>query len=113
MTIKEYIVGKFEAFNISEAILADVMTEAGLDIEQDYGSDVSQSTGEAMCRICEELVFAPKLKSVSEGGMSLSWDMSSLGKYYLWLCRRYGRKPNKDTLGMMDMSVIIDRTSSW
>lgn len=113
MSIREYIATKFEAFRISEASMADLVIESGLDLDGDYDSDVQRTVGEAMCRMCEELVFAPRQTNISENGFSESWDYANLGKYYLWLCRKWGIAPNKDTIAALGVPTIIDRTSSW
>jgi hypothetical protein len=58
-------------------------------------------------------VLAPRLQSVNESGFSLSWDFATLGKYYLWLCRRYGVSADSDTLQLLGISTITDKTDIW
>ena len=114
MTIREYISQKLSAFgNVSEAQLLDMSLSGKFGLEDEYREDNSQSVGIAMVGGIEEIVFAPKMKSVSESGFSMSWDYDGLGKYYLWLCRKWGVTPNEDVVGMLGISMIVDRTNCW
>lgn len=114
MTIREYISQKFVSFGeLSEAQLLDMSLTGHFSLEDEYNDDVAQSVGTAMIGGIEELVFSPKMKSVSENGFSISWDYGELGKYYLWLCRRWRVTPNQDVLDMLGVSMIIDRTDIW
>lgn len=114
MTIREYILQKFAAFGeLSEAQLLDMSLNGKFGLDDEYNDDVSKFVGIAMISGIEEIVFAPKLKSVNENGFSISWDYGDLGKYYLWLCRRWGVAPNEDVLDMLGVSMIIDRTNIW
>lgn len=114
MTTGEYISQKFAAFGtMSEAQLLDMALSGKFSLEDEYSEDNARSVGIAMVGGIEELVFAPKMKSVSESGFSVSWDYDRLGKYYLWLCRKWGVTPNDEVLGMLGISMIIDRTDSW
>ncbi len=114
MTIREYISQKLGAFgNISEAQLLDMSLSGKFGLEDEYRVDNSRSVGIAMVGSIEEIVFAPKMKSVSESGFSMSWNYDGLGKYYLWLCRKWGVTPNEDVVGMLGISMVIDRTNCW
>lgn len=114
MTIGEYISQKFAAFgNLSEAQLLDMSLAGGFGLDDEYETENAGIVGKAMVAGIEELVFAPKLKSVSESEISFSWDYEGLGKYYLWLCRKWGVAPNDEAAGMLGISMIIDRTDSW
>lgn len=114
MKIREYISQKLSAFgNISEAQLLDMSIAGGFGLDDEYNEDNVCSVGISMVSGIEELVFSPKLKSVSENGFSMSWDYDGLGKYYLWLCRKWGVTPNEDVMGMLGISMVIDRTNCW
>lgn len=113
MTVKEYIKDKLTAFKIQESLMADLIINARLDGDAYYDASNQQAVGVAMCHMVEELIFMPKLSSVNENGFSVNWDYSSLGQYYLWLCRKWKVNPDKDTLAALGLSVIIDRTSIW
>ena len=115
MTTGEYISQKLASFgNLSEAQLLDMSAAGGFFLDDEYvASENARSVGIGMISGIEELVFAPKMKSVSESGFSVSWDYDGLGKYYLWLCRKWGVTPNDEVLGMLGISMIIDRTDCW
>lgn len=107
MTNKDYILSRLRSFNIEEAQLADME----IDLYDEY-KPKSIDVGIAMCSLIEDLVLAPKVRSINEQGFSMSWDFESLSKYYLYLCRKYGITPNEDVVGM-GMSQIIDKTDCW
>ncbi len=114
MTVREYISQKLAVFgNVSEVQLLDMSLNGGFDLADEYNDGNVRSVGVAMVGCIEELVFAPKIKSVNENGFSMSWDFSNLGRYYLWICRKWGVKPNDDVLGMLDISMIVDCTNRW
>lgn len=114
MTIREYISQKLNAFGtISEAQLLDMSLSGKFSLEDEYNEGNVRSVGIAMVGGIEELVLAPKMKSVSESGFSVSWDYDGLGKYYLWLCRKWGVTPNEEVVGMLGISMVIDRTNCW
>lgn len=114
MTIREYIQMKLNAFgNISEAELLDMSISGGFGLDYDYNEGTTEAVGVAIAKFIEEKVLAPSLKSVSESGFSASWDYSNLGKYYVYLCRKYGLKADKDVLAHSGVNAIIDKTDIW
>lgn len=114
MTIREYILQKLQPFgNLSEAELLDISVCGGFDLNNSYDVEIAKSVGKALTKFIEEKTLAPAVTSVSESGFSISWDYSNLGKYYLYLCNKYGIKPNEDVLGMLGISMIIDKTDIW
>lgn len=112
MTIKEYISQKLSAFEISEATLCD-MSLSGINLEDEYSSEVMEVVGKGMVSVIEELVLTPRRTNITESGFSESWNYDNLSKYYLWLCRKWGVTPNEDTLALMGTSAIIDKTDIW
>lgn len=113
MTIGEYIKQKLQAFGITQAQLEDVLITYNIMTAQEYSSANQEEVGKVMCDIVEEMCLAPYQKSVSESGFSISWDVSKLGNYYLWLCKRWGKKPNQDIISQLGIPTIIDRTNMW
>lgn len=113
MTIREYVTQKLQAFGITEAALADFTMSLGMSLEDEYTFEVAPSVGKAMASSIEELVLAPRLSNVSEGGFSMSWDYAGLGKYYQYLCKKWGVPVNDDALSATGASAIIDKTSMW
>ena len=111
MTVREYINGKFRSFGLTDAQLEEV--GFGIPLDNEFTIDNAEQVGKAMCVLVEEMVFFPKQRSVNESGFSVSWDFDNLAKYYLYLCRRYGRKPDDGVLSLMGISTIIDKTNIW
>lgn len=108
MTNKEYILGKLQAFGITEAQLADME----IDLEDTYVPN-DPSVGIAMVGLIEEVSLLPTKQSVSEQGFSISWDKKNLSAYYKYLCSKYGVKQNTEVLSLMGANAIIDRTDEW
>ena len=113
MTIREYVSQKLQAFNLTEAALTDFMMSLGMSLDEEYTSAVASSVGKAMAASLEELILAPRLSNVNEGGFSMSWDFSGLGKYYAYLCKKWGVPVNEDALSSAGTSAIIDKTNMW
>lgn len=113
MTIRAYISDKLKAYGITEAQLVDLSISLGINPDSDVEDNTPTAVGIALTQTLEECILAPRITSVSENGFSLSWNYESVGKYYLWLCRKWGVTPNDDVLGMLGISTIIDRTENW
>lgn len=113
MTIRAYISDKLKAYGVTEAQLIDLSITSGLNLESDVMNNDPAVVGVALTKTLEECILAPRLSSVSESGFSMSWNYESVGKYYLWLCRKWGIAPNDDVVGMLGISTIIDRTDNW
>lgn len=113
MTVREYISQKLAAFGVTEAHYADFVQSSGICLEDAYSSENADLVGAAMISVIEELMFVPRQSSISEGGFSMSWDFSGLGKWYALLCKRYGKKADAEILAQSGISVISDMTSVW
>lgn len=113
MTIRAYISDKLRAFGVSGSQFADVALTCGLDPDAEVDAANAQSVGVAMCGVLEEMLLAPRQSNVNESGFSVSWDFSAAGKYYLWLCRRYGVTPDDEVVALLGISTITDRTDRW
>lgn len=114
MTVREYILQKFNAFGtITEAELLDMSLESGINLDDELSPDMAEAVGKAQVAFIEQRVFAPTLKSISESGFSASWDYSNIGKYYMMLCRKYGITPDNAVLGQLGVNAILDRTEIW
>lgn len=113
MTIRAYISDKLKAFGISEAQLVDMSLSSGLDLESDVMEADPTTVGVTLTHTLEEVILAPKMTNINESGFSMSWNFDSVSKYYLWLCKKWGLKPNDDVLSMLGLSTIIDRTDVW
>jgi len=113
MTIRAYITDKLKAYGISEAQLIDLSIASGLNLDSDVVANDPAVVGVALTHTLEECILAPRLSNVSENGFSMSWNYDSVGKYYLWLCRKWGLTPNDDVMALLGLSSIIDRTDNW
>lgn len=113
MTVREYITKKLQAFNPNDADLSVMAAETGLELDEEYTSDNAQNVGVGLVGIVESLVFAPRVSNVSESGFSMSWNFDNLGKYYLYLCNKYGVTPNDDVTSMLGVSMIKDVSYLW
>lgn len=107
MTIKEYMVSLLPGLTIPEAFFADMP----LDVEEDYEPSMYYEVGKSLVNAVAGVILAPQVKSVNENGFSMSWDTDLLGKYYLWLCKRYGITPDDDV--MLGLGAIIDKSDIW
>lgn len=113
MKVADYIRDKLRAFGASEALLFDMSVSSSISGDEELTSENIESVCVAMIPILEELILAPRQKSVSESGFSMSWDFDNLGRYYLWLCRKYGRTPAEELSDALGLSRIKDLTDRW
>lgn len=113
MTIREYVTQKMQAFNLTEASMTDLMMSLGISLDDEYTFAIAPMVGKAMVSSIEELILAPRLSNINEGGFSISWDFADLGKYYVYLCRKWGVPVNSDVLTASGTSVIIDKSDIW
>ena len=109
MTNGEFISSQLGAFGITDADLLLVSGDIQLDAEL---TDVSMAE-KAMIPLIAKCAMAPYQKSVSEHGISVSWDMERIGWWYRYLCKKYGITPDTTVEEALGLSVIIDRTSKW
>lgn len=113
MTIREYVSQKLQAFNVTEAFYADFVFASGLSLDDEYTFDIAPVVGKAMAQTIAEVILSPRLSNVNESGFSMSWDFSELGKYYLYLCKKWGITPDDDAVAVAGLSVITDKTNMW
>lgn len=111
MSIREYLSTQLQSFDLNEAVMADIAMN--IDLEREYSVDVQKEVGVALTGAIEQFLFSPRMTNISENGFSQSWNYDNIGKYYLWLCRRWGVIPNKETVAASGLSVITDKTNSW
>lgn len=113
MSIREYISQKLQAFQLGEHAFIDFAFTNEMDVEAEYTADVQEKVNIAIVGIIEDLVFAPRPTSISESGFSVSWNYDTLGRYYMWLCRKYGLTPKEEIAEMLGISMITDKTNIW
>lgn len=111
MTIREYIQGKMSAWG--ELRDYDFADWNGTDLNAEYSSDNAREVGVYLCNMIGERILSPRVSNVSESGFSISWNFDNLGKYYLWLCKKYGITPDADIVAMSGLNVITDISEMW
>lgn len=107
MTVKEYIASLLTGLKVPEAFYADM----DLNLDEEYVKGMA--VGPAVVSAMEGLINSPMTTNVSENGFSMSWDRKNLGKYYLWLCKHFGIKPDNEILALCGIHALIDMTDSW
>lgn len=92
MKAVQFISDKVKAFgiSISEADLVEVKLNTGLTDESDVTEDIMPTVAYGLTFIIPQLLARPR--SISEGGVSVSWDTKGLRDYYSLLCKQYGIK---------------------
>ena len=113
MTNREYIYEKLKAFGITEAQLLDISVYGNIELDEEYTATTASAVGIGMAQGLAELILAPKMTNISESGFSVSWDFANIGKYYLWLCRRWGLTPDEDVIAAAGLNVIKDISDIW
>lgn len=113
MTVREYITDKLRAFGIGDSVFIDMYTATDIYPDSDVGETDPTQLGLALIAVLEDVILAPRQNSINEGGFSVSWDFDHIGKYYKWLCSKWGKNPNAEVLGMLGISTIIDKTNTW
>lgn len=108
MSVKEYIRSLLTGLDIPDAFYADM----GIDLEADY-TPGDPEVGKAVVGSLAGLILSPQVSAVNENGFSMRWDRGQLGKYYLWLCRKFGLTPDKEVEAVVGISAVIDISDSW
>lgn len=90
MTIKTYILQKFQSFNmnLSEADILDICLASDINGEDEMDNACFASVSVAIARFIPSLLL--RASSVNESGFSMSWNTQGIKEYYSYLCRRYG-----------------------
>lgn len=112
MTVESYIRQKLQAWKITEAQMADIVA-LGIDETEEYTLENKNAVQSALADVLEELALSPYMKNISENGFSVSWDYQNMGRYYLWLCNKLGKKPDSNVVSALGISTITDKTDIW
>lgn len=113
MRVGEYITAKMSPFGFTEVALADYVSANPIDLEAEVTAENTDEVNRGMIPVIEYFLFAPRQTNISEGGFSVSYNFDNLFKWYLWLCRRYGIKPDGQIVEMSGLSVISDASDLW
>lgn len=97
MNVGEYMKERFESFGITlkESFIMEACIMAGIDMGDEFSGRNIDSVKFGMSKIIPSLMARPT--SVSESGLSISWDMSGLKAYYSTLCKELGMKDELNT----------------
>jgi hypothetical protein len=101
MTTRQYIKAVLSKFEVGDTLIDLIVVENSLD----PGSEVC--VDESKRAICRSLgAWLPVHSSVSEGGVSMSWNLDAIKLYYSTLCKE---------LGMDDLTkpTIRDMSTIW
>ena len=90
MTANQFISQKLGSFGvaISEADLLEVAIASGLSGDEELTADNTDAIYIGLVNFIPQILARPT--SISEGGVSLSWNRDGLIAYYKLLCRKYG-----------------------
>ena len=110
MTNGEFVRQQLRAFGITESDMLLIVSD---DFDPDAEVTDVAVAEKAMIPLIAKLAVSPYLKSVSENGFSVSWDVSKIGWWYRYLCSKYNVTPDENVESALGLSVIIDRTNKW
>lgn len=113
MTLRAYISEKLRAFGVSDAMLFDISRAADFNLDEQIEYQDPAAVGIALTYAIEEAILAPRPTNISEGGFSVSWDTNAMGKYYLWLCKKWDISPDEYVLSATNATSIRDKSNVW
>ena len=92
MTVNGYIQQKFQTFGIqlSEADLLDMCLNSKISGEDEMNEDCYGLVSVAIAKFIPSLLL--RATSISESGVSMSWNLEGIKDYYSLLCKQYGLK---------------------
>lgn len=99
MTIKEYLTATLSKFQISETDINLLMLNQGLDDSQPL------NVTEVEIAIYNEFSSLLPLMDVSEGTMSIKWNMATLKLWYSMLAKKLGKEDVFNELSGKDVEV--------
>lgn len=92
MTVKEYIVQKFQSFGmeLSEAEILDITLSSGVNQEENITGENIHPVTVAIVEFIPDLLLRPT--SFSEGDLSMSWgdNEKRIKAWYSLRCEEYG-----------------------
>lgn len=88
VTNKEYLTKSLNGMNLSDDDIEIIMLKGGIDAEAP--ASVEQCDTAVYNRF--SVVLKGAMQNVSEGGMSISWNIDAMKMYYNALCNEYGKE---------------------
>ena len=105
MTTKEYLVSKLRRFDVDEESIDILIFENNLN-----GEEQITEANELRKIICNGIAeWIPLYSSITEGGVTKSWNFESLKLYYSLLCAELNIE---DTL-TKEQRVINNASNRW
>lgn len=88
MTVNDYIQQKFQTFGIqlSEADLLEISLNSNVRGEGEMNQDCYVRVSVAIAKFIPSLLL--RATSISEGGVSFSWNVEGIRQYYSLLCKQ-------------------------
>lgn len=112
MKVSEYISGEIAPFSYGTTLSLDMLL-LSVDTTAEYTAANETEVNKALISAIERLMFRPRLEQINENGFSAKINYADLGKYYQFLCKKYGVTPNDDVLEQSGISVIKDISNEW
>lgn len=104
MTYKTYIGASLSKFNLSETEIELIMVDNGINAEDEVDVNIAKKA------IHKSLtVWLPTHSSVSEGGVSESWNFEAVKIFYDALCKELGL----ENVINSHQSTIRDKSNLW
>lgn len=113
MTVGEYLTDTLKPLELGASALANFTGSTGLSLMDEYDASNHQVIMLSAIDLLEMEMLKPRLESINESGFSISYNYADLGKLYLFLCRKYGRKPLDAITDTLGIATIKDKTSIW
>lgn len=112
MKVGEYISGEIAPFTYGVSVPLDMLLLT-VDTAAEYTAANEVEVNKAVISAIERLIFRPRLEQINENGFSAKINYADLGKYYQFLCKKYGVTPNDDVLEESGITVIKDISNEW
>lgn len=109
-TVKEYIEAKLQRFNItiSDVELAVYLTENQVSENDELTEIILEKVKKTFISIIPELLL---ISEVSEGDLTLKWNIDGIKAYYSMLCKDLGIEDNINS--QLQIPVIVNKTNLW
>lgn len=104
MTNKEYLSKSLKGLQLQEDDIEIIMLKANINPEQ----DADAHTCDAAVHNRFSVVLKGMMANISEGGMSVSWNMEAVKMYYNTLCNELGVENV-----LMERPKVRNRSNLW